>query len=227
MLTIIEGVFSPDEAHELRVRLEAATWQDGRSTAGSRSASVKDNRQIDEHDPLAIEIGNEIVRRIGGNPLFLSSALPERIYPPRFNRYSGGGHYGVHVDAALMQVPGASMTLRSDISATLFLSEPEEYDGGELVIEDRYGAQTVKLPAGDMVLYPSSSLHQVTAVTRGARLASFFWVQSAIADASARELLFDLDQSIQALSVERGQDDPDIDRLTHVYHNLVRRWANV
>ena len=227
MLTVIEQVLTGEEVAAFRTTLAADVWEDGAASAGSRSVAVKRNLQLPERSPTAVDLGNRILRKLGSHPLFISAALPERIYPPKFNLYRGGGHYGAHVDAALMRVADRNMTLRTDLSATLFLSEPEEYDGGELTIEGEYGAQEIKLAAGDLVLYPSSSLHQVTPVTRGERIASFFWVQSAVPDGSARTLLFDLDQAIQALSAERPKDDPEIDRLTHVYHNLLRRWARV
>jgi len=227
MLLIIEDLLSPDEAERLRGRLDAASWIDGRATAGSISSDVKHNQQLDENDILAIELGNQILRLLGNHPLFVSAALPQKIYPPKFNRYRDGGNYGLHVDSAVMHVPGGGVTLRSDISATLFLSHPDEYDGGELVIEDSFGAQPVKLPAGHMVLYPSGSLHQVMPVTRGERVAAFFWTQSMVADDAARTLLFDLDQSIQSLSLEHTSSHPDLMRLTGIYHNLLRRWAQV
>lgn len=227
MLIVIENLLGHDEIAQFRARLATADWIDGAATAGTRSVAVKQNLQLAEHDPLAIELGNAVLRRLGSNPLFLSAALPEKIYPPKFNLYQNGGHYGTHVDAAIMRVAEAAITLRTDLSATVFLSDPDEYDGGELLIEGQFGAQEVKLSAGDMALYPSSSLHRVNPVTRGQRLASFLWVQSAVPDASARSLLFDLDQTIQALTAGRTRDDPDIDRLTHIYHNLLRRWAQV
>ena len=227
MLTVIERVLEPDEVAAFRERLDGASWIDGAQTAGSRSVAVKQNLQLDRGDPLAVELGNAILRKLGHNPLFISASLAEAIFPPVFNRYQNGGHYGTHVDSALMRVSELNKTIRSDLSATIFLSEPESYDGGELVIEDVYGGQAVKLAAGDMVLYPSSSLHQVTPVTRGQRMAAILWLQSAVADAQARSMLFDLDQSIQSLSADRAKDDPDIDRLIHVYHNLLRRWATV
>ena len=225
MLTIIENVLDADEVSAFRTRLAHADWIDGAQTAGSRSVAVKQNLQLDRADPLAIELGNRILRKLGQHPLFVSASLAETIWPPVFNCYSNGGHYGTHVDSALMRLPETGRTLRSDLSATLFLSDPQDYDGGELVIEQQFGGQSVKLAAGDMVLYPSSSLHQVTPVTRGERVCAIMWMQSAIADTAARTMLFDLDQSIQALSVGRAKDDPDIDRLIHVYHNLLRRWA--
>lgn len=227
MLIIIDDVLDAAEIAEFRVQLAQANWIDGSATAGTRSVQVKQNLQLAELDPLAVRLGNTILHKLGANPLFLSAALPERIYPPKFNLYQNGGHYGTHVDAALMRVADAGITIRTDISATLFLSDPDEYGGGELLIEGQFGAQQVKLAAGSMVLYPSSSLHQVTSVTHGQRIASFLWVQSAVPDEASRTLLFDLDQSVQALSAGRPAGDPDIDRLTYVYHNLLRRWAQV
>ena len=227
MLIVIERVLDPDEVAAFREKLSGADWIDGAQTAGSRSVAVKQNLQLDRGDPLAVELGNTILRKLGHNPLFISASLAETIFPPVFNLYQNGGHYGTHVDSALMRVSELNKTIRSDLSATIFLSEPESYDGGELVIEDVYGGQAVKLAAGDMVLYPSSSLHQVTPVTRGQRTAAILWLQSAVADTQARSMLFDLDQSIQSLSADRAKDDPDVDRLIHVYHNLLRRWAAV
>lgn len=225
MLTIIENLLDASDVERARSALAGAAWIDGSVTAGSRSAAVKQNLQLAEMDPAAVEIGNQILRKLGVHPLFLSAALPEKIYPPKFNLYQGGGYYGTHVDAAIMRITDANITMRTDLSATLFLTDPDDYDGGELLIETQFGAQPVKLAAGDMVLYPASSLHQVSPVTRGQRIASFFWVQSAVPDESARTILFDLDQAIQALSASGRKDDPEIDRLTHIYHNLLRRWA--
>lgn len=227
MLTVIENLLDSDEVATINARLASANWVDGAQTAGTRSVSVKQNLQLDRGDPTARELGNILLGKLGNNPLFISASLAETIVPPVFNRYANGGHYGTHVDSALMRVPGIDRTIRSDLSATIFLTDPDEYDGGELLIESDFGAQAVKLAAGDMVLYPSSSLHQVTPVTRGARTCAILWLQSAVADASARSMLFDLDQSIRALSVGRAKDDADIDRLIHVYHNLLRRWAQV
>lgn len=227
MLTIIENVLIADEVRQFRQHLDSAEWEDGLQTAGSLSAAVKRNLQLNEQSEVAISLGNHILKKLGNNPLFISAALPEKIYPPKFNRYADGGHYGAHVDAAVMLVQGTNMTIRSDLSATLFLTEPEEYEGGELTIESEYGAQEIKLTAGDMVLYPSTSLHQVNPVTRGARVCSFFWLQSMVRDEGQRALLYDLDQSIQALSAGREKNDRDILRLTGVYHNLLRRWAEV
>lgn len=226
MLTIIEQILDADEVRDFRQKLATADWSDGAASAGTRSVNVKQNLQLGRQDALGIELGNIILRKLGNDPLFVSASLAEKIWPPIFNLYQDGGHYGTHSDAALMRLPEANMTIRSDLSATLFLSEPDEYDGGELVIEEHYGAQPVKLAAGDMILYPSSSLHQVTPVTRGQRICAITWMQSAVADASAREMLFDLDQSIQALTPDRPDDDADINRLIHVYHNMLRRWAS-
>lgn len=225
MLIAIENVLSKDEVAQFRARLDCADWQDGLKTAGTLARSAKRNLQLDDASELAISLGNHILRKLGSHPTFISAALPNRIYPPKFNRYADGGTYGAHVDSALMQVPGTSVTVRSDLSATLFLSEPEEYEGGELQIEGPFGVQAVKLEAGDMVLYPSSSLHQVTAVTKGARVASFFWIQSLIQDEPSRTLLFDLDQAIQGLTRTHPQGHPDLLKLTGVYHNLLRMWA--
>jgi len=227
MLTVIENLLDQSEVARFRERLEAAGWLDGADTAGTRSVSVKDNLQLPRTDPLARELGQAILAKLGRHPEFVSASLAEKIWPPVFNCYRDGGHYGTHSDAALMRLPEAGLTVRSDISATLFLSEPSEYDGGELVAETPFGAQAVKLAAGDMVLYPSSSLHQVTPVTRGQRICAITWIQSAVPDIHARALLYDLDCSIRALTPGRAKDDPDIDRLIHVYHNLLRRWAQV
>lgn len=225
MLIPIENVLSKDEVRQFRERLDAAAWQDGLATAGSLARQVKRNLQLDDASDTAVSLGNHILRRLAEHPVFISAALPQRIYPPKFNRYCDGGTYGVHVDSALMQVAGTNITVRTDLSATLFLSEPDEYDGGELQIEGPFGVQSVKLEAGDMVLYPSSSLHQVTPVTRGARIASFFWIQSMVQSEGDRTLLYDLDQAIQGLTPNCAADDEHLLRLTGVYHNLLRRWA--
>lgn len=227
MLVVVENVLTKKEVAAYRSQLDGATWCDGQTTAGTLSAVVKSNQQLSETDETAIRLGHEILRRLGSHPLFISAALPERIYPPKFNRYSDGGHYGIHVDSAVMRIEHANLTLRSDLSATLFLCEPDEYDGGELTIEGEFGAQSVKLPAGDMILYPSSSLHQVLPVTKGARVSSFFWIQSMVQDSGKRETLFDLDQSIQSLTAKNGANDEDVVQLSGVYHNLLRRWAIV
>jgi PKHD-type hydroxylase len=211
---------------EARQRLAEATWVDGRVTAGHQSARAKDNLQVPEDHPAARQIGEMILASLQRNPLFISAALPLRVFPPLFNSYEGGHSFGNHVDNAIRQVRGSGLSVRTDLSATLFLADPEEYDGGELVVEDTYGVHSVKLPAGHMVLYPASGLHNVTPVTRGTRLASFFWLQSMIRDDGERTLLFDLDTAIQRLSVDMP-DHPSVVQLTAVYHNLLRRWANV
>lgn len=225
MLITIENVLGKDEVAEFRRRLDAAQWQDGLKTAGTLASSVKHNLQIDDGSELALSLGNHILRRLGQRPDFISAALPHRIYPPKFNCYRNGGTYGTHVDSALMQVPGTDLTVRTDVSATLFLSEPDEYEGGELQIEGPFGVQAVKLDAGDMVLYPSTSLHLVSPVTQGARIASFFWIQSMVPDEGERALLYDLDRSIQGLTAAGLHGTPDLLQLTGVYHNLLRRWA--
>ncbi|ATE61077.1 Fe2+-dependent dioxygenase [Thauera sinica] len=226
MLISIENVLGKDEVARFRQGLEAAEWQDGLQTAGTLASAVKRNLQIADGSELAMSLGNHILRKLGSMPEFISAALPLRIYPPKFNCYRDGGTYGAHVDSALMQVPGTSLTVRTDLSATLFLSEPDEYEGGELQIEGPFGVQAVKLDAGDMVLYPSSSLHLVSPVTRGARIASFFWIQSMVQDEGERTLLYDLDRSIQGLTAAGLQGTPDLLQLTGVYHNLLRRWAS-
>ena len=223
MLTIIENLLNDEEVRRFHERLHAADWQDGAGTAGTRSIAVKQNLQLPRQDTLAQELGNAILRQLGQHPEFVSASLAEKIWPPGFNLYQDGGHS----DAALMRLPEADLTIRSDLSATLFLSDPDSYDGGELIVEEQFGAQAVKLAAGDMVLYPSSSLHQVAPVTRGQRICAITWIQSAVADTPARALLYDLDQSIRGLTPERPKDDPEINRLIHVYHNLLRRWAQV
>jgi PKHD-type hydroxylase len=225
MLITIENVLSKDEVRSFRARLDQGDWQEGTRTAGTLARNVKQNQQLADGAELAVSLGQHILRRLGQVPLFISAALPNKIYPPKFNRYADGGTYGVHVDSAVMQIPGTSQSMRSDLSATLFLSEPDEYDGGELEIEDAFGAQAVKLEAGDLVLYPSSSLHRVTPVTRGARVASFFWIESLVRDDGARTLLFDLDQAIQGLTPKVAPDDAHLLKLTGTYHNLLRRWT--
>ena len=226
MLIQIPDVFTLAQVAEARRVLDAAEWQDGRVTAGHQSARAKNNQQLAEDNPLARQLGDAILRSLQNNPLFVAAALPLRVFPPLFNRYSGGHSFGNHVDNAIRQVPGAPLRIRTDLSATLFLSGPDEYDGGELLVEDTYGVHRVKLPAGHMVLYPSSSLHNVQPVTRGARVASFFWIQSMIRDDAERTLLFDLDNAIQSISRD-APDHPSAVQLTSVYHNLLRRWAEM
>ncbi len=225
MLITIDKVLSKEQVRQFRQQLDAADWNDGAATAGTLAKSVKRNQQLDDDSALCVSLGNQIVRTLSQTPLFISAALPRIIYPPKFNRYADGGTYGAHVDSALMFLPGSSQQMRTDLSATLFLAEPDEYDGGELEVEGPFGVQCVKLEAGDMVLYPSSSLHRVTPVTRGARVASFFWIESVVADETERTLLFDLDQSVQHMTPAFAPDDPRLVQLTGVYHNLLRRWA--
>ena len=226
MLLQIPDVLSAEEVAHARRRLDAAQWVDGRVTAGQQSAQVKRNLQLPEGDPAAREVGAVILEALAANGLFNAAALPLHIFPPLFNQYQGGQSFGNHVDNALRQIPGTMTRIRTDLSATLFLSDPADYDGGELIVEDTYGVHSVKFPAGHMVLYPSSSLHRVEPVTRGSRVASFFWIQSLIKDDSARTLLFDLDQSIQQLGTD-VPDHPAVVSLTSVYHNLIRRWSEL
>ena len=227
MLICIPDVLSPAEVAAMRASLATARWVDGRSTAGAQSARVKNNRQVALDCPVGQRLSVEILRALSNNPLFISAALPKTFLPPMFNAYGVGETFGVHVDNAIRVVPQTGERLRTDLSMTLFLCEPDEYDGGELTIETEYGAQEVKLPAGHMALYPSTSLHQVTPVTRGERVCAFFWLQSMLRDEGERAMLFDLDQTIQEMSAERGADDPHAVRLTGVYHNLIRRWAEL
>ena len=224
MLVRIPAVLSKEEVAHCRRVLEAAEWVDGKVTAGYQSAKSKNNIQLLENSDAANQLGDIILAALANNNLFMSAALPLKIFPPLFNCYQGGHSFGVHVDNAIRQVKGTAVKVRTDLSMTLFFSEPEEYDGGELVIEDTYGTQSVKLAAGDMILYPSTSLHRVTPVTRGRRLASFFWLQSMVASDEKRSLLYDMDMSIQNLS-QGNEDHPAIIQLTGVYHNLLRQWA--
>ena len=229
MILTIPDVLTPEQVASARQALESAIWEDGKKTAGHQAAQAKDNMQVPASHPAAIETGATILRALGKNPLFLSAALPLHYLPPMFNRYSGGQQFGTHVDGAIRVLP-EGRRIRTDLSCTLFFAEPEEYDGGELIIEDTYGSKSVKLPAGHMVLYPSTSLHHVTPVTRGARLCSFFWIQSMIRSDEQRTLLFDLDCSIQRLSAElpdhEGAKQSSV-QLTGVYHNLLRQWAEM
>jgi PKHD-type hydroxylase len=226
MLLQIPDVLTAEQVAHARRLLDSANWVDGRVTAGRQSAAVKDNRQLPEDHPVARELGDLILESLQRSQLFVSAALPLRVFPPLFNRYEGGQSFGNHVDNAIRQIAGTPLRIRTDLSATLFLAEPEEYDGGDLIVEDTYGVHSVKLPAGHMVLYPSSSLHNVRPVTRGARIASFFWIQSMVRDDGQRTLLFDLDTAIQRLSVDMPQH-PSAVKFTAVYHNLIRRWAEM
>ena len=229
MLICIPDVLSKNDVAEFRRIMDAADWEDGRSTAGAQSAMVKRNEQLPPDSEVARKLGQRIISALTKNPRFLSAAIPLQIFPPLFNRYaaSGGHHFGIHVDNAVRGDHLTGLRIRTDLSITLFLAEPEEYEGGELVVEDTYGSHEVKLPAGDAVLYPSSSLHMVTPVTRGARVASFFWLQSMVRDAHVRSMIFDLDTAIQGLAGRLGTDDPETVKLTGIYHNLIRHWAEV
>ncbi len=227
MLIVIDNFLTSLELEQYCARLELADWQDGTHSAGGLAAQVKANRQLADNDPVALDLANRLLQKLGQHPVFVSAAIPHKIHQPRFNRYSRGEAYGVHVDAPIMSLPHSNDVLRSDVSATLFLAEPNEYEGGELLIEGQFGAQEVKLAAGDIVVYPSSSLHQVLPVTAGTRQVAILWAQSMIADAQDRSLLFDLDQSIQSLTNSGQVDTAELMRLTAVYHNLVRRWAVV
>ena len=226
MLIPIPDVLTPEQVSYAQDLLQRAEWVDGRVTAGYQSARTKHNLQIPENHPIAAELGEMILQALGRNALFHSAALPAQVFPPLFNRYEGGQSFGAHVDNAIRQVAGTGHRIRTDLSATLFLSGPDDYDGGELVIEDIYGTHNVKLPAGHMVLYPSSSLHLVLPVTRGARVCSFFWIQSMVRDDGERTLLFDLDLAIQKLNQDIP-DHPSAVGLTAVYHKLIRRWAAI
>ena len=225
MLLHIPEILSAAEIAECRAALTAAEWVDGRITAGHHSERVKRNRQVPERHPAARRLGDAILAALDRNTLFLSAALPLRIVPPIFNRYEGGETYGNHVDGAIRPVPGTPLRVRTDLSATVFLSAPQDYDGGELVIDDTYGAHRVKLPAGSMILYPGSSLHRVEPVTRGLRLAAFFWIESMVRDDGERRLLFDLDNAAQQIA-GAVPDNPAVAQLYSVYHNLLRRWAS-
>jgi PKHD-type hydroxylase len=229
MLICVPDVLSKTDVADFRRIMDACDWEDGRSTAGAQSAMVKKNEQLPPDSEAARLLGNRIISALTANPRFISAAVPQQIFPPLFNRYaaSNGHHFGIHVDNAVRGDRLTGLRIRTDLSVTLFLSEPEEYDGGELIIEDFYGSHEIKLPAGHLVLYPASSLHMVTPVTRGTRVASFFWLQSMIRDAHARSLIFDLDSAIQALVERLGRDDPETVKLTGIYHNLIRYWAEV
>lgn len=227
MLICVPGVLAKDDVAEFRRIMDEAEWEDGRSTAGAQSALVKKNEQLPPAGETARRLGDHVIKALTASPLFMSAAIPLRIFPPLFNRYGVGHKFGTHVDNAVRGDHLTGMRIRTDLSVTLFLSEPDEYDGGELVVEDLYGSHEVKLPAGDLVLYPATSLHMVTPITRGVRVGSFFWLQSMIRDAQARSLIFDLDNTIQSLSERMGTDDQDSVRLTGIYHNLIRYWAEV
>ena len=225
MLLNIPKVLTEAQVAHCRAIMETAKWVDGRETSGHLAARVKQNLQVDEATPEAREMGNVVVTALERTPLFMAAALPLKVFPPLFNRYEPGMAFGAHVDNAIRELTSSPQRVPTDLSATLFLSGPGEYDGGELVVDDTYGAHSVKLPAGDMILYPATSLHRVQPVTRGARLASIFWVQSMVRDDGERSLLFDLDMAINQVS-EAAPDNPGVVALTSCYHNLLRRWAD-
>ena len=226
MLLPIPNLLTSEQVLRARSVLDRAEWVDGRVTAGHQSARAKDNMQLPQSSAAAQELGAWILSALEQNALFISAALPARVFPPLFNRYQGGQSFGTHVDNAIRNVNGTPQRIRTDLSATLFLAPPEEYDGGELVVEDTFGTHSVKLPAGHLILYPATSLHHVRPVTRGARIASFFWIQSMVRDDGERTLLFDLDVAIQRLN-GNGPEHASAVQLTGVYHNLLRQWAEI
>lgn len=226
MLIAIPDLVTAEQLATIRATIDAAAWIDGNATSGVQSALAKRNEQLPEESAAARRAGGIILDALAASPLFVAAALPLKVFPPLFNRYGEGQGFGTHVDTAVRIRRGSDFRIRSDLSATLFLADPASYDGGELVIEGQFGEQQVKLPAGHMVLYPASSLHHVTPVTRGTRIASFFWIQSMIRDDGARRILFDLDSAVQSVAADRWQDDASVVKLTGVYHNLLRRWAD-
>ncbi|HTM95699.1 MAG TPA: Fe2+-dependent dioxygenase [Croceibacterium sp.] len=226
MLIAIPRVLDDDGVASLRAVIDRGEWVDGNVTSGPQAALAKRNEQLAESSHEAREGGGMVLDALGRTPLFIAAALPLKIFPPLFNRYEGGHEFATHVDNAVRIQRGSEFRVRSDLSATLFLADPDSYEGGELLIEGQFGAQSVKLPAGDLVLYPSSSLHRVTPVTKGTRVASFFWIQSMVRDDGARRTLFELDQAVQRLAGQLGQGDQSVVELTGVYHNLLRRWAD-
>ncbi|WP_395674374.1 Fe2+-dependent dioxygenase [Phenylobacterium sp.] len=227
MLLHVPAVLTPSEVAEVRALIDAAEWVDGNVTSGPQSALAKVNLQLPEASPAALEAGAKVREALARSPLFMSAALPHTVFPPLFNRYRGGHTFGDHVDNAIRFQRDSGVRIRTDLSATLFLAEPDSYDGGELVIEDTFGVHEVKLPAGHMILYPASSLHRVEPVTRGERVGSFFWIQSLVREDARRTLLFDMDLAIQKLAQDAGQDSPAIVALTGSYHNLLRMWAEL
>jgi PKHD-type hydroxylase len=226
MMLHIPNILSKSEVLELRARISAADWVDGKQTVGAQGARVKQNRQLPEHSTVSQALSLIVLSALKKNAVFFSATLPHKIVPPLFNSYEGGEHYGLHVDGAIRQLPFSEGHIRTDLSATLFLSEPEDYDGGELEVLDTYGTHEVKLPAGDLILYPSTSLHQVKPIIRGERVCSFLWIQSMIKDDQQRTMLFTMDQHIQSLRSQLG-DNAEILGLTAQYHNLLRMWSEV
>lgn len=227
MMIQVPQVLTGAQVADVRRLVDGAEWVDGNVTSGAQAALAKRNRQLPEDSPAAKRAGEIVLDALGRNALFMAAALPAKVWPPLFNRYAGGEQFGVHVDNAVRVKRGGTERLRSDLSATLFLSDPDSYAGGELTIEDTYGAHAVKLAAGDLILYPASSLHHVTPVTSGERIASFFWIQSMVRDETERRVLFDLDVSVQRLASELGQGHEAVVALTGTYHNLLRMWANL
>jgi PKHD-type hydroxylase len=225
MLVTIPDVLTPDEVAKIRGVLEGTAWVDGRATAGDQAAKVKNNLQVPIDSPAGQELGQIVLRALAGNAKFMTAALPLRVLPPMFNRYDVGMTFGAHVDGSVRAIPGSGQRMRTDVSSTLFLTPPEDYDGGELVVHDTYGTHTVKLPAGHMVVYPATSMHSVTPVTRGSRWASFFWTQSMIKDDWRRHMLYDLDMSIMSVRSRLPDDDPAVVGLAAHYHNLIRHWS--
>jgi PKHD-type hydroxylase len=225
MLIAIPDLVTPTQLAEIRATIDAAEWADGNITSGTQSALAKRNEQLPEDSDAARRSGTIILNALAASPLFVAAALPFKVYPPLFNRYGEGQAFDTHVDSAIRIRRGSDFRIRSDLSATLFLADPDSYDGGELMIEGAFGEQKVKLPAGHMILYPASCLHHVTPVTRGTRVASFFWIQSMVRDNEARRILFDLDSAVQSVATTNGQADPAAIKLTGIYHNLLRRWA--
>ncbi|HYD13928.1 MAG TPA: Fe2+-dependent dioxygenase [Allosphingosinicella sp.] len=226
MMLPIPDVLDKEGVARIRAIVDAGAWEDGNATSGHQSALAKRNEQLPEESDAAKQAGRLVLEALGRSPLFIAAALPLKIFPPLFNRYQGGEAFGTHIDNAIRIHRAGEFRVRTDLSATLFLEDPDAYEGGELVVEDNLGANAVKLPAGHLLLYPSSSLHRVEPVTRGARVASFFWIQSMVRDDGQRTILFDLDQAVQAIAGDRGHDDGEVIRLTGVYHNLLRRWAD-
>lgn len=227
MLVAIPDVLTPEELGYVRQRLEGTSWIDGRMTAGEQASLVKNNLQVPVDSDAARELGQIVLRALGRNPIFSSAVLPLHVLPPMFNRYDEGMTFGAHVDGSIRVVPGSGMRIRTDVSSTLFLTPPEDYDGGELVVHDTYGTHKVKLPAGHMVIYPATSMHSVTPVTRGSRWGSFFWTQSMVKDDWQRNMLYDLDQSIIQIRQRMADDHPAVVGLTAHYHNLIRHWSEV
>ncbi len=225
MLLRIPSVLTPAQVSQCLTQLKAADWSDGKDTAGYLSRRVKDNEQLPESHPVARQLGGMILDVIDQNQLFISAALPLKVVPPLFNRYAGGQSYGGHVDGAIRPVPGTPHRVRTDLSATLFLSAPDDYEGGELAIEQGSLTERIKLPAGDMILYPGTTIHRVEPVTRGARICAFFWVQSMVREDAKREQLFELDTALQALGRDNA-DHPSLVKIAGVYHNLLRLWAD-